>query len=191
MHSKILNYKVVICGKTYTGKTSIIKRYTNHQFIEMYFASTLPMTVSHEYKDQNGKYQLDIWDTAGAEEWQSLNTHIYHGSHVIIFVAAYNSKESIKEIVEKWLPLLNESVGPDEYIPILAINKIDIEDEAEIPTEEEIEEIRKALNAELFYVSAKENKNISELFDYAAMAVRKKFAPVVEVIDVNNKNHCC
>jgi hypothetical protein len=42
-------------------------------------------------------------------------------------------------------------------------------------TRHEIEETCEQLGAELFEVSAKQNTNVSEMFEYAAVEVRKKF----------------
>jgi len=189
-----VRYKVLVCGKTSTGKTSIIRQYIERAFIDIPFPTPLPMADSREFTDCNGTYELAIWDTAGAEEWLSMNTTVYHSSQVVVFVASFDQQESLTDLVSKWVPLLSAHLNLDACIKILAVNKTDLRDEgpAEIPvTDGDIQEAAEKLGGKLFEVSAKQNRNISEMFEYAAKKVRMQDYPIDRAPVPRKRKKCC
>jgi small GTP-binding protein len=191
-------YKVLVCGKTNTGKTSLIRQYVEKSFIDIYFPTPLPMASSASFSDSNGIYELAIWDTAGADEWLSMNTSVYHSTHVIIFVASFDEQNSLADITQKWVPLLRRHVPLDGCVKILAINKADIKAQKPAFTQHEIEQTSAQFGAEFFEVSAKQNTNVSEMFEYAAEEVRRKFpAEDTQTVDPpartqrTDRKRCC
>ena len=171
-------YKVLVCGKTHTGKTSIIRQYIDHNFIAKFFPTVLPMAESQKFRDSQGNYELNIWDTAGAEEWQSMNASVYHASHVIVFVASFDDKDSLSELTAKWVPALENFIELDKAIKILAVNKRDILDEEPDMvqvTNEDLEDTGRQLQATMFKVSAKTNEKVNDIFEFAGREARKVF----------------
>jgi GTPase Era involved in 16S rRNA processing len=83
--------------------------------------------------------------------------------------------ESLSDIVTKWVPVLQDHLALDGCVKLLAVNKTDIcggEGEQTLLTEEAIAQAKQALGAECFRVSAKENHNVNELFEFAAAQAR-------------------
>jgi len=39
MNNKIINYKIVVSGKSATGKTALMMRFTDDRFVENYFTT--------------------------------------------------------------------------------------------------------------------------------------------------------
>jgi small GTP-binding protein len=170
---QLTKYKVIVCGRTHTGKTSLIRQYIEKAFMDSYFPTPLPMADSAQFKDTNGWYELAIWDTAGAEEWLSMNASAYHGAQVIVFVASFDEPDSLSEVITKWVPMLRDHLNLDDCVRILALNKSDLADR--VFTDGDIEQTAEQLGAVLFQVSAKENTNVTHMFEFAAKEVRKKF----------------
>lgn len=158
-------FKVIVIGDTNTGKTSIIHQYTRKNFPEAHF--TTPLPIEHS-KNVNGKCNLDIWDTAGAEEWQSMNSSVYHGSQAIIYLCSYDNSKSLSDLKEVWLPMISKHVG-DDVPTFLAVNKDDLSEEQKIIENEEIESMKSEIKAcDFISVSAKNNTNVEELFSMVA-----------------------
>jgi small GTP-binding protein len=96
----IVRYKVVVIGATNTGKTSLIRRYRYNEFLSAHFTTSTP-GVEFVRPDPSAPFELGVWDTAGHEDWQSMNSSVYHGAHAIVFVGAFDSVDSLTDIVTK------------------------------------------------------------------------------------------
>lgn len=191
-------FKVIIIGDTSTGKTSIINRYAKQIFSEAHFVTPVP--VEHMQK-VNGNCNLDIWDTAGAEEWQSMNKSVYHGTHAIIYLCSYDNQESLTNLKEVWLPRVSEHISTDNVLSFLAVNKSDLPEDFKNITEENIDQMKGEIKAlKCFIVSAKNNTNINELFSEVATRLVEKAPknnqnPVSlndqQIQDGDQKSGCC
>jgi small GTP-binding protein len=165
---------MIMCGKSRTGKTSLIRQYIERSFMEAFFPTPLPMADCVEFTDVNGSYELAIWDTAGADIWLPMNASAFHSPHVVIFVASFDESESLLDIVQKWIPRLADHLDLGNCVKILAINKSDLADRALAVAD--IMETKQHLRAALFEVSAKENRNVAAIFEFAARETREKSA---------------
>jgi small GTP-binding protein len=137
-----------------------------------------PFAESRRFSDKDGAYELSIWDTAGASEWMSVNSSIYHATQVIVYVAAYDDRASLTELMEQWVPQLSNHLDLESCVRILAVNKCDLINTPEAAlSKEDVIDLQSELRAECFDVSAKENRNIEALFQFAADQARKRFPP--------------
>ena len=196
-------YKVLVCGQTHTGKTSIIRQYIDHNFISIFFPTPLPMAESTRFTDEDGSYELNIWDTAGSDEWLSMNIPVFNGSQVVVFVASYDEDNSLSELVVKWVPMLKKYIDLEKCVKILAVNKKDLLDEDEDSvqvTQEAVERTRDCIGATVFSVSAKTNEKVNDIFEFARLEVRKRFPgkkeekeeePEAHDSADENPHHCC
>ncbi|OHT12384.1 ras-related protein Rab-31-like protein [Tritrichomonas foetus] len=190
-------FKVLILGSTNTGKTSIIRRYTQGDFTENHFVTPLPIATSQTLSYKDIRYELQIWDTAGAEDWASMNANVYHDSNAVIFVAAVDNQASVSEIFNVWQPRLGEYMKPDEYLSFVCINKADLENP--LVDRDEIEDVKSSLNAVRHFVVTAKNDNdvksgtVFNIFDdgnndnndihsYVASEISKMFEEVGEAL---------
>jgi small GTP-binding protein len=192
----IAKYKLIVCGRSHTGKTSIIRQYIEHLYVNYFFPTPLPVAESRRFRDENGPYELCIWDTAGSNDWMAMNASIYHGTQIIIFVASYDDSRSLPELLTEWVPQLRDHLNLDDCVRVLAVNKCDLIDTPEASvSENDVTETQASLNAQPFDVSAKENRNIDSLFEYAAVQARAKFpldrAAAPQVIVAKKRRRCC
>jgi small GTP-binding protein len=166
-------FKVILIGPSTTGKTSIIRRYTQNDFLEAHFITPLP--VQNTARIDGPDCVLAIWDTAGSEDWQSMNTTVYHGSDAVIFVGSFDRKESLDDLVTTWKPRVLEHLALDSVVHVLAVNKSDLMEEGEV-TQSDIDRRAAELDPGMrsMNVSAKNNVGITELFKYVANELTKK-----------------
>jgi small GTP-binding protein len=111
----------------------------------------------------NKKFQVKIWDTAGQEKFAVIAKSYYQRAHGIILTCSITNRSSFNNI-KNWLNSIKENTNEDSIQLIIIANKIDLENEREVKTEE-ISKKAKELNIEYYETSAKENINIDESFN--------------------------
>ena len=106
--------------------------------------------------------RLDIWDTAGQEQYRSLGKHFYKDSFIVILVYDITNKQSFEDLKNIWYN--NLKIYGEKY-SILGIvgNKFDMFDNEEV-SEDEAREFAEEKNASFMLVSAKNGSNINNLF---------------------------
>jgi len=161
--SKIENVKITLIGDSGVGKTCIILRYTNKEFNENQNttrgANYCPKTLNINGKD----LRLDIWDTAGQEQYRSLGNYFYRDSYIVILVYDISNKQSFENLKNVWYKDL-KTFG--ERYTVLAIvgNKSDLFEVEEVP-EDEARKFAEEQDAIFMLVSAKNGNNINLLFN--------------------------
>ena len=155
--------KITLIGDTGAGKTCIINRYINDDFFSNK-ASTMGVSCSNKLvKEDNKLLRLDLWDTAGQEQYRALGRHFYKDSYVIILVYDITNRESFENLKIIWY---KDLLKYNEKYTILAVvgNKNDLY-EIEKVSEDEGRNYAKEINAIFMLVSAKNGDNINNLFN--------------------------
>lgn len=155
--------KVVLLGETGVGKTCIIDRYVKKVFNVNVESTTGAAFVSKITLLENGhKVRLDIWDTAGQEQYRSLNQFFYRDAAVAILVYDITRAETFNAIKEYWYNEVKDKVG-DKIIVGIAGNKCDLFAEENV-SEGDVKTYATDINAAFRLTSASENIGIDELF---------------------------
>ena len=155
--------KITLIGDSGAGKTCIINRYINDDFFSNK-VSTMGVSCSNKLvKEDNKLLRVDLWDTAGQEQYRSLGRHFYKDSYVIILVYDITNRESFENLKIIWY---KDLLKYNEKYTILAVvgNKSDLY-EIEKVSEEEGRNYAKEINAIFMLVSAKNGDNINNLFN--------------------------
>jgi len=133
--------KILILGDVGVGKTSIIHRYVNNSF-SMNYKSTIGVDFGTK-KIQIGdniELQLQFWDVAGSERFDSI-TKTYYRNADASFIVFDVTRETTLDSVSKWRNILNKHIDPDNSIPVILLaNKIELlndSDNNQIPINEE------------------------------------------------------
>jgi GTPase SAR1 family protein len=66
-----------------------------------------PIPVQNKKQGVEG-VDLVIWNTPGSDDWMPMNPAVDHGSDVVIYVASYDSRKSLKDLSTIWVPRLSE-----------------------------------------------------------------------------------
>ena len=185
----ILAKKILLIGDVDVGKTSILTRYFNNNFSEV-----TESTIGIEFKTKmfirdNLSIKLQIWDTSGQERFKSITQNYFRDADGLLYVFDVTNENSFKSI-ENWLKMSNDNNNKD-FIKILIGNKTDLEGRS--ITKEEMEKFKNENSMDkLFEISAKDNKNISEMFEIIVdLLIGKetlKNIDVSKIPEVNNQN---
>ena len=185
----ILAKKILLIGDVDVGKTSILTRYFNNNFSEV-----TESTIGIEFKTKifirdNLSIKLQIWDTSGQERFKSITQNYFRDADGLLYVFDVTNENSFKSI-ENWLKMSNDNNNKD-FIKILIGNKTDLEGRS--ITKEEMEKFKNENSMDkLFEISAKDNKNISEMFEIIVdLLIGKKTLKNIDISkipEVNNQN---
>jgi len=102
LRSDMMRRKLVIIGDGACGKTCALDTFTKGRFPEVYVPTVFENYVSSIEVD---KYcvELDLWDTAGQEDYDRLRPLSYPDSHIIIISFAIDSPDSLENVCSKWI----------------------------------------------------------------------------------------
>lgn len=158
--------KVVLLGQAGVGKTCLSHRFVKGQWNERIQPTIGAAFLVTRVPIGNGRVvKLEIWDTAGAERFATLAPLYYRDANAAVIVYDVFDRHSFQS-VDRWLQELKEKTTGSVRVYV-AGNKVDIPEEKEI-SEEEAAEYAKDHGANLFLTSAKEDINVSNLFNTIA-----------------------
>ena len=172
-------YKVLLLGDSTVGKTCILLKYTDKIFQETHM-----MTIGLDYRLktmtlQSGKeVKLQIWDTAGQDRFRSITKNYYKGSHGIILIYDVTSLKTF-ENVKSWVSQIHEEIS-DKVVIYLVGNKIDMDDERKVKTEEG-QKLAEELGVPFVETSAKSGVNIDNIFSDITERIDKEFGNIQKV----------
>lgn len=167
-------FKILIIGDSGVGKSSILLRFDEDKF-NNHFLSTIGIDFrSKIIPIEKTRIKLQLWDTSGQERFKSITNAYYRGASGVILVYDVDNLESFAHI-HHWLDSVKQYASKN-IIKILVANKIDLERKI---TKEMGIELAKELDMEFFEVSAKDGKQINEIFDnLAKQCLKNKLIPL-------------
>ena len=164
-------FKYIIIGDAAVGKSNLLLRYAHGQFKPEY-----QLTIGVEFGAKNvqirGKtYRVQIWDTAGQENFRSITRAYYKNSVCALVVYDISSRDSFNN-VSTWIEdCKNQS--PKTIYMVLVGNKSDLEDKRQVSTEEG-QELADKYGMLFFETSAKNGQNVEEIFQNSANEIARK-----------------
>ncbi len=129
-------YVLKICssGSYQVGKTSLIRRYAEGAF-SMNYMPTIGVDITTKVITvHNQEVKLILHDTAGQEYFGKLRKFYYEGSSGCLIVYDITRRDTF-ETLEYWINDYRSVQGEEKSIAIIG-NKIDLEDERQVSTEE-------------------------------------------------------
>lgn len=159
--TNIENYKIVILGDQYVGKTSILNKYKYENSDDKYTPTIgIDFITKNVYLEEK-TIRLIMWDTAGSERFKSLIPTYIKNANAIILTYDITNKQSFYSL-DKWLIDISDKVPTNAYI-IIAGNKLDMENKRQVPLDE-IKKFAEERKLKFIETSAKTGHNINELF---------------------------
>jgi len=159
--------KLILLGDMGVGKSSIIQRFSDDIFdqnIELTYNSNY---IEKEVTIRGQNIILELWDTAGQEQFRSITQIFVKNSRIIILVYDVCSKKSF-ESLNYWYDFINKKLSSKRVLGLIG-NKTDLIFEENYEEEISFEagkEYANKIGAQFALVSAKESAvDIKELIN--------------------------
>ncbi|XP_065883000.1 ras-related protein Rab-24-like [Dysidea avara] len=200
-----VDLKVVLLGKEYGGKTSLVERYIHGKFNSSApYQSTIGAAFGAKKVVVDGEtVTMGIWDTAGSERYESMSRIYYRGAKAAIVCYDLTDVSSFDR-AKFWVNELRAS--EEDCLVYLCGTKYDLVQEDKKARKVEastVERYGDEISAKLIETSSKTGHNIETLFvtiaeDYVKKTKAKVNArgdpnePVVTLDDHSkqNKQNC-
>jgi small GTP-binding protein len=192
------SYKIVMVGESSVGKTCLVLRYADDSFTET-FLTTVGVDFKSVKREIDGKtVQLQVWDTAGQEQFRTITRSYFRGAHGILLTFDITNRLTFDH-THLWMESIKESASAGVEV-ILVGNKLDRAAERTV-SEPEGEALAGQFGVPYFEASAKTGKNVEETFDALIRAViarlaadpmpRTKRIMLTEVEEPGDDKQCC
>ena len=167
-HNFSKDFKIIIVGDSFTGKTSIIERYMNNTFSINHTATITPEFSTKIIKSNNIFFRFQFWDLPGQDKNPVITSVFCKDSNGIIFCCDASNEKS-RENLKKWDNSIKNFNDISNIPKIILENKCDkLNDEKNY--NDNIEPLRQISNEldclNFFRVSALNGYNIKESIDY-------------------------
>lgn len=156
-----LSVKIVVVGNSGVGKSNILNRLVNEEFMDDCRATVGVELYTKIYKVNDKIVKVHLWDTAGQERYKAITAAYYRGSKGALVVYDITNKDSFDN-VDKWITEV-QALGGKNISLVVCGNKSDLEEKRQVSFEEGIS---KSKNNEYMFLetSALTSSNVEEAF---------------------------
>jgi len=176
--------KFIIVGDSSVGKSNILLRFVKNVF-EPDHQITLGIEFANKHLQYNNiDYLVQVWDTAGQENFRSVTRAYYKASAVAMVVYDISSEESFQNI-QNWIKDCKD-LAPKTVQLVLIGNKSDLEEKRVIKTERG-KELAHENNMLFFETSALNGNGIEEAFQKSIECIDHKIRN--GFYDLNNSSN--
>ncbi|KAG8812278.1 GTP-binding protein Rho1 [Serendipita sp. 400] len=95
--------KLVLVGDGGCGKTTLVSAFYSGEFRDEFLPTAFESRVI-DLKIDGTPIELDVFDTAGQEDYEQLRLDSYPDSHVVLICFSVEQPESLENIHEQWVP---------------------------------------------------------------------------------------
>ncbi len=200
-----MRLKLILLGDIGVGKSSIIQRYDENIFHEEKESTYNSYFIEKDINIKGQKITLELWDTAGQEQYRSMTKIFVKNSKIIILVYDITSLKSF-ESLNYWHDFIVKELGPNIILG-LAGNKTDLifdDNYNEEVSTEKGKEYASQIGANFSLISAKESAiEIRDLINELVTQYLNLKDDIIDPCDtikidersftreMNNKNECC
>ena len=156
-------FKIVFLGEGRVGKTSIGLKWCEGSFDPQRRSTVQAGFYTKNVESSQGLVEINLWDTAGQEEYHAVAPIYYKDSQAAILVFSVVDQISFDKIVQWHNELIN--LRGDSVKIVVVANKIDLVDQRVIPYNKG-EDYARSINCQYFEVSARTGQGIPALFQY-------------------------
>ncbi|XP_077407421.1 mitochondrial Rho GTPase 2 [Vanacampus margaritifer] len=180
--------RILLLGEPMVGKTSLIMSLVGEEFPDEVPSRAEEITIPADVTPE--KVPTHIVDYSEKEQSDEILRGEILKANVVCVVYDVTNEDSIEKIKTKWIPLVNGGAEKGNKVPIILVgNKSDLRSgssmETILPIMNQFSEIETCVEC-----SARNLKNISELFYYAQKAVLHPTAPLYDPEDKQLKPLC-
>mmetsp|Transcript_9647 Transcript_9647/g.14185 ORF Transcript_9647/g.14185 Transcript_9647/m.14185 type:complete len:368 (-) Transcript_9647:141-1244(-) len=163
-------FKVVMLGHSNTGKTSLVLRFAEGYFRASARCPTVgAFFITKRLQVQGITCKVQIWDTAGQEQFRILGKMYYQNAAAAILCYDVSSRHSF-EVCKEWLEEVHRNITAGTIVLCICATKSDLQAHSVVPTKE-AELLASTMGALYVQTSAKENTNVTLLYEKVAERV--------------------
>lgn len=184
--------KLILVGSGGVGKTSLVTKFYNQQFESQTLPTVAPAFCVANIPLKDGVVvELQIWDTAGQEQYQSICQMFYHDSNIAFVCFDLNTIDT----VESWVSRVKSQVP--SCLIFLVSTKIDLLTNDKLTQlKKDGKEMMEKYGAEAHYLtSSQTGQGVSSLFMETASYINKieSYAkPEIQKLEGDEqKKSCC
>lgn len=177
-----LLFKVVICGDSSVGKTSLVQRYLTGVFKERYQLTIGTDFYVKKMMINDKKISLNIWDFAGEQRFKFLLPSTLIGAEAVIFMYDISRFKTLENL-QSWIDLYKKAIKEQGLNPIAIMvgAKLDLEEMRGVPLDRASLMVKNNGLDGLIECSSKSGKNVEEIFDNLAMLLMKKYSHISKI----------
>lgn len=165
-------FKILILGDSNSGKTSLLDRLVNNQFMNCYISTIgIDFNVKTIRLDDQTKVKLQIWDSCGQERFRSLTRSYYRNSSAFIICYDITSLKSF-ENAKFWVSEIDKYVDDRDVFQILVGTKNDLDGLRQIKYEDGLNYAH-SIGIDFIETSAKNDVNVKNLFNHLSSELNK------------------
>ena len=159
----MIQKKICMVGVFGTGKTSLVQQYVFSMFSEKYH-STVGVKIDRRRIEIDGQtVNLVLWDLAGRDGFEDVNTSYLRGASGILFVVDGTRRETFDQLPDLHR-ICTEAIG--DVPAVVALNKCDLTDEWRLD-DADYEQLNEA-GWKSFVTSAKTGDGVEDAFLWLA-----------------------
>ncbi|EAL49965.2 Rho family GTPase [Entamoeba histolytica] len=164
--------KLVIVGDGAVGKTCLLTRYRLNTFPEDYVPTVFENFVEQvSYK--KGHINLQMWDTAGQEDFDRIRNRAYPDTDVFLICYAVDDQNSFENIEVKWISEVTHFCKEAKVVLVATKSDRRKDKSTDCISTAKGEELKTKIGAAAFCeCSAKTGSNVKETFKVAIDVVR-------------------
>ena len=162
--------KYIIIGDSAVGKSNLLLQYSQGQFNPEY-----QLTIAVEFGTKNLEirkkiYRIQIWDTAGQENFKSITRAYFQSSACAIVVYDISSRDTFNN-ASNWIEDCKSQCSKKTFM-VLVGNKLDLADKRQVNTNEG-QDLADKYGMLFFEASAKDGTNVDKIFNESADNIAK------------------
>lgn len=167
--------KIVLCGESGVGKTSILRSLQGSSFESQYKPTNVANFFQYSTTIDDEPFTENIWDIGGDASIRKKALLYFRGIDCILIVFDINSRSSFSKIA-LWAKAAQDNAGPNNRPKFILVgNKKDSE---RVISEAELSATARQYHSECLEISAKTGENIPSLFELAATVLKEKLNEV-------------
>jgi small GTP-binding protein len=156
------SFRIVVLGSGGVGKTCVILRFLRDTF-DADYVPTIQDSFEKSYSLNGKTYKLNIVDTAGQDEMESINNLAIKSADAFVLLYSCTSAMSFGELDKYKTQICSNFTSGTPKI-VIGGNKCDMEDERAVTTEQGRAKCQE-LGSPFFECSAKANIKIADMFE--------------------------
>eukprot|EP00164_Ancoracysta_twista_P001077 GFYU01001408.1.p1 GENE.GFYU01001408.1~~GFYU01001408.1.p1 ORF type:complete len:187 (-),score=74.12 GFYU01001408.1:576-1136(-) len=178
-------YKLVVLGGGGVGKSALTIRLVTNNFLEEY-----DPTIEDSYRKQavidEKTALLDILDTAGQEEYNTMQDQWIRDGKGFLLVYSIASRQTFDEVQSFHQKILQ--VKDSDNVPMVLVgNKCDLPDDERRVTSQEGGDLASSFNCPFIETSAKQPLNVEDAFFKLVREIRKADAATSDPVKPKKK----